>query len=46
MYPHYFSKANYSFNDSKQVGWHYIAITKLSPLLREITSAHNGGFIV
>ena len=26
--------------------WHYIAVKKLSALLREITSKHNNGFIV
>ena len=25
-------------------GWHYIAVTKLSVLLRGITSKHNGDF--
>ena len=30
---------------TKKEGWHYIAVTKLCALLREITSKHNGVFI-
>ena len=26
----------------KREGWHYLAVIKLSTLLREITSKHNG----
>ena len=28
----------------RKVGWHYIAVTKLSALLRGVTSKHNGDF--
>ena len=37
-------KASYSFNDSKQKKWHYLAVNILSALLKGITSKKNGGF--
>ena len=39
-------KTNNSLNDPKQKkeGWHYLAVKKLSALLRGITSKHDGDF--
>ena len=51
LYPAYVSKHN--SNHEKQVillmipyevGWHYLAVKKLSGLLRGITSKHNQGY--
>ena len=51
VYPVYLSKHN--SNPKKQVlllmmpngeGWHYLAVKKLSALLREVTSKTNGDF--
>ena len=47
IYPSYVSKHNSKYEKQmipRKVGWHYIAVTKLSALLRGVTSKHNGDF--
>ena len=52
IYPAYVSKYNSShekqvillMNSNGEKQWHYIAVKKLSALLRGITSKHHGGF--
>ena len=37
-------ETSYSFNDANGEGWDYLAVKKLSALLRGVTSKHHGDF--